>query len=74
MTFIRPLNVLDVQSSFDTIFSVNSTILCHISRNQRQCTAEDIEYFVFKVLNFTTFIVLYVLRFCPSEIGWHSYV
>ena len=44
MTYSRQLDVLDSQSSFDTVFGDDPTMLRLTSRNRRQCASEDTEY------------------------------
>ena len=64
MTYIGPLDFLDFQSSFDTGFGDDPTMLRLNSRNRGQYTGEDTEYFRSKVIAFSNICRLNLL--CDS--------
>ena len=64
MTYIRPLDFLDSQSSFDAVFGDDLTMLRLTSRNKGQYASEDAEYLRSKVIAFSNLSRLHI--FCDS--------
>ena len=64
MTYTGPLDFLDSQSSFDTVFGDDPTMLRLASRNKGVCASKDTEYLRLKVIAFSNLIRLHI--FCDS--------
>ena len=64
MTYTGPFDFLDSQSSFDTVFGDDPTMLRLTSRNKGVCASEDTEYHRLKVIGFSNLVWLHI--FCDS--------
>ena len=60
MTYTGPLDFLDSQSSFDTVFRDDPTMLRLTSRNKGVCANEDTEYLRLKVITFSNLVRLHI--------------
>ena len=60
MTYTGSLDYLDFQSSFDTIFGDDPTMLRLTSRNKGVCASEDTEYLRLKVITFSNLVRLHI--------------